>query len=198
MIQSRASIKARMRRSLWTFIHSAVALLERGALGLGAPLRCSGSRHILPDGTPAKCHRADAGRADYSGKPHPGVNPQVTTAPDGTPVWTSPAAPGRVHDLPPAGRHRITATCIRLGIPRPAGKAYQGAADTVAVPQPRKPEKGLTAKKKSVNQAHSRLRWPVQRAIAQIKTWHTPSKARINPNELTSITKAILTLETLR
>ncbi|MFI8388605.1 transposase family protein, partial [Streptomyces sp. NPDC085540] len=67
-----------------------------------------------------------------------------------------------------------------------------------AVPSRRRPGKDLTTKQKSVNRAHSRLRWPVERAIARIKTWRILRKARISPNTLTSITKAILTLETHR
>ncbi|MEV7003874.1 transposase family protein [Streptomyces sp. NPDC093982] len=51
-------------------------------------------------------------------------------------------------------------------------------------------------RQRSVNRAHSRLRWPVERAIARIKTWRLLRKARTNPNKITSITKAILTLET--
>ncbi|MFD5514383.1 IS5/IS1182 family transposase, partial [Streptomyces sp. NPDC127051] len=39
---------------------------------------------------------------------------------------------------------------------------------------------------------------PVERAIARIKTWRVLRKARTSPNNLTSIAKAILTLETHR
>ena len=98
------------------------------------------------------------------------MNLQVITAPDGALVWISPALAGRVHDLTAARRHRIIATCIRLGIPVLADKAYQGAGSQTAVPTRRRPGRALTAKQKSVNRAHSRLRWPVERAIARIKT----------------------------
>ncbi|MFE4583461.1 transposase family protein, partial [Streptomyces chartreusis] len=49
-----------------------------------------------------------------------------------------------------------------------------------------------------VNRAHSRLRWPVERAIARIKTWRILRKARCSPKRITSIAQAILTLETHR
>ncbi|WP_324605398.1 transposase family protein, partial [Streptomyces sp. NRRL F-2664] len=49
-----------------------------------------------------------------------------------------------------------------------------------------------------VNRAHSRLRWPVERTIARIKTWRILRKARLSPNKLTSIARAILTLQTHR
>ncbi|KPI19886.1 SC6G9.06c, transposase, partial [Actinobacteria bacterium OV450] len=38
----------------------------------------------------------------------------------------------------------------------------------------------------------------VERAIARIKTWRILRKARCSPNRLTSIARAILTLETRR
>ncbi|MGW6413436.1 transposase family protein [Streptomyces vinaceus] len=119
-------------------------------------------------GHPGKCRRH-------------GVNLQVMTAPDGTPVWISPSLAGRTRDLTAARRHRITATCIRPGIPLLTDRGYQGAGDTVAVPHRRKPSKDLTRKQKRVNHARSRLRWPVERAIASIKTWRTLRKARCHP-----------------
>ncbi|MEU2834746.1 transposase family protein, partial [Streptomyces lavendulae] len=173
------------------------ALLAGRAPGLTAALRSSDARYVLLDGTLAECDRVGDSRADYSGKHRRhGVNLQVITTPDGTLVWISPALAGRTHDLTAAPRHRIIATCIRLGIPVLADKAYQGAGGTVAVPHRRNPGKDLTAKQSSVNRAHSRLRWPVERAIARIKTWRILRKARLSPNTLTSIAKAILTLET--
>lgn len=89
-------------------------------------LRSTDARYVLLDGRPVGCDRAGDSRADYSGmhRRH-GVNRQVITAPDGTLVWISPALPGRAPDLTAARRHRITATCIRLGIPVLAGKAYR-------------------------------------------------------------------------
>jgi hypothetical protein len=181
------------------YVHSVVTLLAARAPGLTAALRAAGARYVLLDGTLAECDRVGDSRADYSGKHRRhGVNLQVITTPDGTLVWISPAHAGRVHDLTAARRHRIIATCIRLGIPILADKAYQGAGDIVAVPHRRRPGKDLTVKQKSVNRAHSRLRWPVERAIARLKTWRLLRKARISPNRLTSIAKAILTLETHR
>ncbi|WP_406053843.1 transposase [Streptomyces sp. NBC_01077] len=169
------------------YVHSVVAL--RGV----------DARYVLLDGTLAECDRVGDSRADYSGKHRKhGVNMQVITDPDGTLVWISPVLPGRVHDLTATRRHRITATCIRLGIPIPADKAYQAAGAGVAVPHRRSPGKDLTVTQKCVNRAHSRLRWPVERAIARIKTWRILRKARCSPNKITSITKAILTLETHR
>ncbi|WP_329449248.1 transposase (plasmid) [Streptomyces sp. NBC_01426] len=181
------------------YVHSVVTLLAGRAPGLTAVLRTAAARYVLLDGTLAECDRVGDSRADYSGKHRRhGVNLQVITAPDGTLVWISPALAGRVHDLTAARRHRIITTCVRLGIPVLADKAYQGAGDIVAVPHRRKPGKDLTTGHRAVNRAHSRLRWPVERAIARIKTWRILRKARTSPNKLTAIAKTILTLETHR
>ncbi|MFD5514279.1 transposase family protein [Streptomyces sp. NPDC127051] len=152
---------------------------------------------MLLGGTLAECDRADDSRADYSGKHRRhGVNLQVITAPDGTLVWISPAHAGRVHDLTAARRHRITATCVRPGIPVLADRACQGADPIVAVPHRRKPGKNLTPKQTCANRAHSRLRWPAGRAIARIKTWPLTPQSPSQPHKVTSIAKAIVTLET--
>ncbi|MFE6848905.1 transposase family protein [Streptomyces sp. NPDC057686] len=49
------------------------------------------------------------------------------------------------------------------------------------VPHRRKPGKDLPLKQKCVHRAHSRLRWPVERAIAEIKTWRILRKAHATP-----------------
>ncbi|MFE9934347.1 transposase family protein [Streptomyces sp. NPDC005533] len=125
-----------------------------------------------PRGKPAGHHRA-------------GRNPSL-----------DPSLPGGAHNLTAARRHRILASCVRLTIPVVADRAYQGDGDGVAVPHQRKPRKNLTLKQKRVNRAHSRLRWPAERTLSSIKTCRILRKARSHPNNLTSITKASLTLET--
>ncbi|MGW6263494.1 transposase family protein [Streptomyces sp. NPDC055085] len=179
------------------YVHAVIGHLVGLAPGLTTALRSADARYVLLDGTLAECDRTGDGRADYAGKHRRhGVNLQVVTAADGTLVWISPAVPGRAHDLTAARRHRIIATCIRLGIPVLADRGYQGAGDIAAVPHKRRPGKNLTVKQKCINRAHSRLRWPVERAIARIKTWRILRKARCSPSRMTSISKAILTLET--
>ncbi|MFE5699012.1 transposase family protein, partial [Streptomyces erythrochromogenes] len=75
-------------------------------------------------------------------------------------MWIPPALAGRAHDLTAARRHRITTTCVRLGTPVLADRAYQGAGGITAVPHRRKPGKDLTTGQRSVNRAHSRIRSP--------------------------------------
>ncbi|WP_405771975.1 transposase family protein [Actinacidiphila glaucinigra] len=96
------------------------------------------------DGTLAECDRVGDGRADDSGKHRRhGVNIQVITHPRGEIVWISHTLPGRTHDLTAARPHRIVAT--------------------FATPTRRPPRKELTARQRSRNRAHARLRYPVTR-----------------------------------
>lgn len=53
----------------------------------------------------------------------------------------------------------------------------------------------LTTGQANVNRAHARLRLPVERAFARLKYWRIFRKAHISPSRLTSIVKAVLTLE---
>ncbi|MFJ2478340.1 transposase family protein [Streptomyces sp. NPDC087659] len=77
------------------------------------------------------------------------------------------------------------------GIPVLAARGCQGAGDIVAVPHHRRPGKDLT--QECLNRGHSRLRWPVERSIASIKTWRILRRVRCSPNTMTSIVKAVLT-----
>ncbi|MFI5534073.1 transposase family protein [Kitasatospora sp. NPDC051853] len=59
----------------------------------------------------------------------------------------------------------------------------------------RKPGKELTASQRSLNRAHARLRYPVERGMATLKRWRILRHARCSPNWLTSAAEAVLTLE---
>ncbi|GAA1545104.1 hypothetical protein GCM10009730_62730 [Streptomyces albidochromogenes] len=106
--------------------------------------------------------------------------------------------PGRIHDLTAARRHRIINTCRRLGIPALADLAYLRAGGTLATGRRRRPGKELGARQKSLNKAHARLRYPVERGIARLKTWRIFRRARCSPAWLTSVSKAVLTLGSYR
>lgn len=113
-------------------------------------------------------------------------------------MWVSRALAGRTHDLTAARAHRIVKTCVRLRIPALADLAYTGAGGTFAVPVRRKPGKELTAGQRSLNRAHARFRYPVERGVATLKQWRIFRRARCSPNWLTSAAKAVLTLELQR
>ncbi|WP_411142602.1 transposase family protein [Streptomyces sp. x-80] len=112
-----------------------------------------------------------------------------------------PVLPGRPRDLAAAagtGSPSPASGSTAPGIPVLADNAYQGAGGIAAVTHRRRPGKGLTVKRRCVNRAHSRMRWPVERTIARLKTWRLLRKARCSPNVLMSITKALLALGTHR
>ncbi|AUY54500.1 hypothetical protein C2142_26800 [Streptomyces sp. CB01881] len=118
--------------------------------------------------------------------------------PKGQLVWISRALPGRTHDLTAARNHRIVKTCVRLRVPALADMAYTGAGGTFAVPTRRPPRKELSVGQRSLNRAHARLRYPVERGVATVKRWRIFHHARCSPNWLTSAAKAVLTLELQR
>jgi hypothetical protein len=49
-----------------------------------------------------------------------------------------------------------------------------------------------------LNKAHARLRYPVERGMARVKTWRIFRKARCSPTWLTTAARAVLTLESYR
>jgi hypothetical protein len=200
-----AQIAAGFRISVGTahaYVRSVIALLARRAPGLTAALRAgkaAGTEYVLVDGTLSECDRVADGCGDFSGKHRRhGVNLQLITDPAGRLLWVSRALPGRIHDVRAARTHRIVTTCARLGIPVLADLGYLGAGGTFAVPQRRRPRQALTVKQRSVNKAHARLRYPVERGVARLKTWRIFRHARCSPTWLSTVAKAVLTLENYR
>ena len=123
------------------------------------------------DGTIAECDRVGDSTGDYSGKTRRhGVNIQTVTGPAGELLWYSPALPGRTVDITAARTHHIVTTCERLRIPVLADKAYEGAGGTFCTPFKRHRGRDLTVKQQAANRAHARLRGPVERAFARLKT----------------------------
>lgn len=183
----------------YAYVHSVITHLTSRAVSLTRALRQVRHEYVLVDGTLAECDRVGNGQDDYSGKHRKhGVNIQAVTRPADELVWYSPALPGRTADITAARTHLIVTACERLKIPVFADKAYQGAGGTFATPFKRHRRRELTVKEKSVNRAHARLRSPVERAFARLKAWRIFRKARVSPNKLTSILKAVLTLEKQR
>ncbi|GAA3035911.1 hypothetical protein GCM10020000_11800 [Streptomyces olivoverticillatus] len=151
---------------------------------------------MLLDGAVAECDQLGDGTADYSGKKkRHGVNIQAITGEDGTILWFSPALPGRTHDLTAAREHEVVSTCEELGIAVLADKGYIGAGWLGR--DPVQGRHGLRTHRKKLrrfNKVHARLRAPVERAFARLKSWRIFRHARCSPNWLSSVTAAILTL----
>ncbi|UPZ28489.1 transposase [Streptomyces sp. LRE541] len=181
------------------YITRVVDLLAERAPGLLKVLRESDADFVLLDGTLAECDRVGDGRTDYSPKHRRHcVNVQVVTDPGGRLLWLSPALPGRTHDLTAARTHRIIRICERQGVPILADLAYQGGGPWVTTGIKRRPLQGLTSTEKTLNRALAAARAPVERGVARLKSWRIFRRSRCSPNRMTSIAKAILTLERQR
>lgn len=155
--------------------------------------------HVLLDGTLAECDRVGDSRADFSQKHRRhGVNVQVVADPTGKLLWISPPLPGRTHDLTAARTHRIIRICERQGVPVLADRAYIGAGSWVTTPIRWLPQQDLNPTQRTINRALSAARTPVERSVAQLKSWRIFRKARCSPNRLSSISAAVLTLERQR
>jgi len=126
------------------------------------------------------------------------VNVQVVTDPGGRLLWLSPALPGRTHDLTAARAHRIIRICERQGVPIEADLAYQGAGPWLTTGIKHRPLKELTPTEKTRNRALAATRAPVERGVARLKSWRIFRRSRCSPNRMTSIAKAVLTLELQR
>ncbi|GAA2768888.1 hypothetical protein GCM10010103_79340 [Streptomyces paradoxus] len=112
---------------------------------------------------------------------------QVVTDPDGRLLWL-PRPDRRPH--PPDHPH------LRApGRPHPADLTYQGGGPWLATGIKRRPLRELTSTEKTVNRALAAARAPVERGVACLKSWRIFHRSRCSPNRMTSIAKAILTLE---
>ncbi|MFE7939182.1 transposase family protein [Streptomyces griseoincarnatus] len=181
------------------YVTAVVGHLARQAPGLLRVLREADPDHVLLDGTLAECDRVGDSRADFSQKHRRhGVNVQVVADPAGKLLWISPALPGRAHDLTAAHTHRIIRICERQGVPVLADRAYLGAGSWVTTPIRRLPHQDLTATQRTINRALSTARAPVERSVAQLKSWRIFRRARCSPNRMTAIAAAVLTLERQR
>ncbi|MEZ0163137.1 transposase family protein, partial [Streptomyces griseorubens] len=88
--------------------------------------------------------------------------------------------------------------CERQGVPILADLAYQGGGPWLTTGIKRRPLQELTPTEKTVNRALAAARAPVERGVARLKSWRIFRRARCSPNRMTSIAKAVLTLERQR
>lgn len=102
------------------------------------------------------------------------------------------ALPGRTHDLTAARTHRVIRICERQGVPIVADLGYQGAGLWLTTGIKRRPLQEITPTR---NPALVAARAPVERGVARLKSWRIFRRSRCIPNRMTSIAKAVLTLE---
>ncbi|MEV7676883.1 transposase family protein [Streptomyces sp. NPDC088752] len=178
-----------------TYVPSVIRLLASRTPPLTQALRRARPEYALVDGTIAQCDQVGDRERNHSGKARRhGANIQAVTGPAGELIRYSPALPGRTTDITTARTHHIITVCQRLRIPILTDKAYVTAGGTFQVPfkrhlgPPSPPDRQPPT-------THTRLRFPLERAFARLKTQRTFHKARTNPNRPTSTTKTILTLE---
>ena len=120
----------------WRYVDETLEVLAAWAPGLHEALVGLGEGDfVIVDGTliPTDRIRADEPYYSQKHKKH-GMNVQVITTPDGTPLWFSRATPGRTHDLTAARAHGIVQACLTRQILILADRAYQGAGATVRTP----------------------------------------------------------------
>ena len=125
---------------------------------------------LLVDGTLVPCWSWKDHPEDYSGKHHTtGLNLQVACTMAGDLVWVSDPLPGKTHDAEAIRRHGF--------LDKPAGsamdiadKGYQGLGMITPIKKTPGQEK-LPADDHVHNQQVNSLRAPVERCIANLKTW---------------------------
>jgi len=145
---------------------------------------------LIVDGTLVPCWGWKDQPGLYSGKHHTtGLNLQIACTLTGRLVWVSDPVPGSTHDA-----KAIQSTGFLDGFPDtpPLGdKGYIGLGMRTPIRKP--PGGGLTDWQKRYNKTINRLRAPVERAIAHLKTWrilHTGYRRPLHtfPQTITAVT----------
>jgi hypothetical protein len=150
--------------------------------------KAAGHSHVIVDGTLIYTDRLSTPGPTrgvdlwWSGKHHHhGGNIQVVSAPDGWPLWTSGARPGREHDTSAARADpdlltRIT-DWISDGAHALADLGYEGEPEIFTIPF-KKPKDGqLTVDEQAYNAIHGALRCLGERANSLLKTTTRPFAA---------------------
>lgn len=134
----------------------------------------------------------------YSGKTSGfGGNVQALFEPDGFPIWTSPAEPGHLTDLPAAREHLFPACYPKAEtLPILADPGYQGAGHGIHTPY--KHEAGTTelhTDNRTYNQLQRALRCLGERGFALLTCrWTALKHTTLSPSKLTDIIRATLVL----
>ncbi|URM89888.1 transposase family protein [Streptomyces sp. MRC013] len=177
----------------YRYVTEAVDLLATLAPTLSDAVRTASAKaYLLLDGTPLPIDRIVADRPSYPGKHKKhGMNVQVITGPSGWLLWASPALLGAVHDVRAAREHDITDPLAEAGVTCWADKGYRGASGTARTPYWGRWET-LSAGQQAVNQAHAKIRAPVEQAIATLKSWRLLRKIRCSTTRIACLVQAVL------
>jgi hypothetical protein len=135
----------------------------------------------------------------YSGKAHcHGGNIQAVTAPDGFPLWISPAEPGSMHDITAARTHALPALyrAAATGLPTLADPGYDGAGIGIHIPV-KQPTDGreLDIDTRTRNALQRSLRCLGERGFALLnQRWRTLQHITASPSKIGDIARAALVL----
>ena len=135
----------------------------------------------------------------YSGKAHThGGNIHAVFAPDGFPLWVSPAEPGSVHDLTAARAHALPALyrAAATGLPTLADPGYDGAGIGIHMPVKQPPDgRELDIDTRTRNALQRSLRCLGERGFALLnQRWRTLQHITASPSKIGDITRAALVL----
>jgi hypothetical protein len=134
----------------------------------------------------------------YSGNAHAhGGNVQAVLAPDGFPLWLSPAEPGSVHDLSADRLHALPAFYrAAAGLPTLADPGNKGAGIGIHIPV-KQPGDGreLDVDTRTRNAIQRSLRCLGERGFALLTgRWRTLHHITASPSKIGDIARAALVL----
>ncbi len=166
-----------------------------------------GFAHVILDGKIIGCDRCKEPALSvqgqvidlwYSGKAHThGGNIQAVLAPDGFPLWVSPAEPGSVHDITAARIHALPALYrAAADLPTLADPGYDGAGIGIHIPV-RQPADGrdLDINTRTRNALQRSLRCLGERGFALLTgRWRTLQHVTASPSKIGDIARAALVL----
>ncbi|MFV0131815.1 transposase family protein [Streptomyces sp. HMX87] len=183
------------RATAWRYVDETLDVLASWKPGLHEALTGLGEGdHVIVDGTLTPIDRIRADEPYYSMKHRKhGMNVQVISRPDGTPLWFSRAVPGRTHDLTAARAHGIVQATLTRQILVLADRAHQGAGATFRTPYHHRDQ---PEHHQQFNRDRARLRAPGERAFAQQKTWRVLRRAGCSTRRIGTIVQAVHTLLT--
>src|SRR3954469_21987733 len=204
------------RSTAYRYLHEGIDVLAAVAPGLRGALlaaRAAGHAHVTVDGTlirtdrcrvpgpTARGHRPDRRVGLWWSGKHAahGGNVQVTSAPDGWPLWTSPVRPGREHDTTALRSHaqappllaewtdEVHAVLADLG--------YEGEWAALTTPIKHGAGCRLTADQRTVNLLHAATRAAAERGNCLLKTtFKALRRVSLCPWRIGAITAAALVL----
>jgi hypothetical protein len=199
------------RATAYRYLDEVIAVLADRAPDLCAVLeraRAEGLSHVILDGKiivsdrckePALSTKGEVIDLWYSGKAHThGGNIQAVLAPDGFPLWVSPAEPGSVHDITAARAHALPALyrAAAADLPTLADPGYEGAGIGILIPV-KQPTGGreLDINNRTRNAIQRSLRCLGERGFALLTSrWRTLQHITASPSKIGVIARAALVL----